>query len=64
MNTTKNILIFYTIVIICLLISCSGIYLYDTIAGIYALSAILTIIPVVTILSIIITALKKQKSKK
>jgi len=49
----KDILYFYTIVLICLLISSYGIYLINSIAGIYSIGAILFTIPLLTILTLI-----------
>jgi len=54
----KDILYFYTIVLICLLISSYGIYLINSIVGIYSIGAILFIIPILTI-STLIYQLKK-----
>jgi len=60
MNTTKNILIFYFIVLVCLCISSSGVYLLDDIAGLVYASISIAITPILTIFSIVTSASREK----
>ena len=61
LNTTKKIIIFYFIVIICLCISSVGVYLLDDLAGIIYASISIAITPILTIFSIITQASREKQ---
>ena len=64
MNITKQIIIFFTIALICVLLSSVGLYLLNEVVGKYYAGLAIFIIPLITLGTIIFYSLKKEKVKK
>ncbi|WP_418186743.1 hypothetical protein [Aliarcobacter lanthieri] len=61
MNITKQILIFYFILLLCLLISSLGIWIIDNNKGIFLIGLSLFIVPLLAFMTILFSLFKKAK---